>query len=50
MGTSGGKRTGAGRKALDYDFKILQLRVPIELEQEAKLLIKNLREQWLNKQ
>lgn len=50
MSNSGGKRVGAGRKPLDYDFKIIQVRIPRELEQEAKLLIKNLREQWLNKQ
>lgn len=50
MKNSGGKRSGAGRKALDYDFKVIQVRVPIELEQEAKLLIKKLREEWLRNQ
>lgn len=50
MKNSGGIRAGAGRKPLDYDFKIIQVRVPVELEQEAKLLIKNLREEWLSKQ
>jgi len=50
MKNSGGKRSGAGRKPLDYDFKVIQVRIPIELEQEAKLLIKNLREEWLRNQ
>jgi len=46
----GGNRVGAGRKLLDYDFKVIQVRIPLELEKEAKLLIKKLREEWLSKQ
>jgi hypothetical protein len=42
----GGKREGAGRKPLDYDFKILQLRVPTEMEVAVKDFIKKLRKEW----
>jgi hypothetical protein len=45
--TQGGKRQGAGRKQLDYDFKILQLRVPTEMEGAVKDFIKKLRNEWL---
>ena len=48
--SKGGNRAGAGRIPLDYDFKVIQVRIPLELEQEAKLLIKKLREEWLSKQ
>ena len=44
--TQGGKREGAGRKPLDYDFKILQLRVPTEMEGAVKDFIKKLRKEW----
>lgn len=47
MGTSGGKRIGAGRKKLEYPFKILQLRVPLDYEKQVKDFIKILRKQWL---
>lgn len=43
----GGKREGAGRKKLDYDFKILQLRVPTEMEGAVKDFIKKIRKEWL---
>jgi hypothetical protein len=45
--TQGGKRDGAGRKKLDYDFKILQLRVPLDMEASVKDFIKKLRKEWL---
>ena len=45
--TQGGVRDGAGRKKLDYDFKILQLRVPTEMEGAVKDFIKKLRNEWL---
>ena len=44
--TQGGKREGAGRKPLDYDFKILQLRVPTDMEVAVKDFIKKLRKEW----
>jgi hypothetical protein len=44
--TQGGKREGAGRKPLDYDFKILQLRVPTEMEGAVKDFIKKIRKEW----
>ena len=47
--TQGGLREGAGRKKLDYPFKIIQVRIPLELEEEAKRLVKNLRKEWLSK-
>ena len=47
MSKQGGKRDGAGRKKLDYDFKILQLRVPLEMEGAVKDFIKKLRKEWL---
>jgi hypothetical protein len=47
MNKQGGKRQGAGRKQLDYDFKILQLRVPTEMEGAVKDFIKKLRNEWL---
>ena len=43
----GGKREGAGRKKLDYDFKILQLRIPTEMEVAVKDFIKKIRKEWL---
>jgi len=45
--TKGGFREGAGRKKLDYDFKIIQVRVPAVLENEVKYFIKKLRKEWL---
>ena len=32
----GGVREGAGRKRLDYPFKIIQVRVPLEMEESVK--------------
>ena len=46
MSKQGGKRDGAGRKKLDYDFKILQLRVPLDMEYAVKDFIKKLRKEW----
>jgi hypothetical protein len=46
MNKQGGKRQGAGRKKLDYDFKILQLRVPLEMEEAVKEFIKKIRKEW----
>ena len=46
MNKQGGKRDGAGRKKLDYDFKILQLRIPTEMEVAVKDFIKKLRKEW----
>ena len=45
--TQGGVREGAGRKKLDYDFKIIQVRVPLEMEGAVKDFIKKLRNEWL---
>ena len=45
--TQGGKRQGAGRKRLDYPFKIIQVRIPLEMEFEVKNLIKKIRKEWL---
>jgi len=45
--TQGGKRDGAGRKKLDYDFKVIQVRVPLEMEGAVKDFIKKLRNEWL---
>jgi len=45
--TQGGKRQGAGRKQLDYPFKIIQVRVPLEMEGAVKDFIKKLRNEWL---
>ena len=45
--TQGGKRDGAGRKKLDYDFKVIQVRVPLEMEGAVKDFIKKLRKEWL---
>ena len=47
MNKQGGKRDNAGRKKLDYDFKILQLRVPLEMEGAVKDFIKKIRKEWL---
>lgn len=47
MSKQGGKRDGAGRRKLDYDFKILQLRVPLEMEGAVKDFIKKIRKEWL---
>ena len=47
MNKQGGKREGAGLKKLDYDFKILQLRIPTEMEVAVKDFIKKLRKEWL---
>lgn len=46
MNKQGGKRNGAGRKKLDYDFKILQLRIPLEMEGAVKEFIKKIRKEW----
>ena len=46
MSKQGGKRDGAGRRKLDYDFKILQLRVPLDMEVAVKDFIKKLRKEW----
>ena len=43
----GGVRQGAGRKRLDYPFKIIQVRIPLEMEFEVKNLIKKIRKEWL---
>ena len=43
----GGVREGAGRKRLDYPFKIIQVRVPLEMEESVKDFIKKLRKEWL---
>jgi hypothetical protein len=45
--TQGGKRDGAGRKKLDYDFKVIQVRVPLDMEYAVKDFIKKLRNEWL---
>ena len=45
--TQGGKRQGAGRKKLDHPFKIIQVRVPLEMEESVKDFIKKLRKEWL---
>jgi hypothetical protein len=45
--TQGGVREGAGRKKLDYPFKIIQVRVPLEMEGAVKDFIKKLRNEWL---
>ena len=45
--TQGGVREGAGRKKLDYDFKVIQVRVPLEMEGAVKDFIKKLRNEWL---
>ena len=42
----GGVREGAGRKRLDYPFKIIQVRVPLEMEGAVKDFIKKLRKEW----
>lgn len=47
MNTQGGKREGAGRKRLDYDFKVIQVRVPLEMEDAVKQFIKKVRKEWL---
>jgi hypothetical protein len=44
--TQGGKRDGAGRKKLDYDFKVIQVRVPLDMEYAVKDFIKKLRKEW----
>ena len=46
MNIQGGKREGAGRKRLDYPFKIIQVRVPLEMEGAVKDFIKKLRKEW----
>ena len=43
----GGVREGAGRKRLDYPFKIIQVRVPLEMEEAVKDFIKKIRKEWL---
>ena len=43
----GGVREGAGRKRLDYPFKIIQVRVPLEMEGAVKDFIKKIRKEWL---
>ena len=43
----GGVREGAGRKRLDYPFKIIQVRVPLEMEVAVKDFIKKIRKEWL---
>ena len=43
----GGVRQGAGRKRLDYPFKIIQVRIPLEMEFEVKNSIKKIRKEWL---
>jgi len=45
--TQGGVREGAGRKRLDYPFKIIQVRVPLEMEGAVKDFIKKIRKEWL---
>jgi len=45
--TQGGVREGAGRKKLDYPFKIIQVRVPLEMEGAVKDFIKKIRNEWL---
>jgi len=45
--TQGGVREGAGRKPLNYDFKILQVRVPTEMKGAVKDFIKKIRKEWL---
>ncbi len=45
--TQGGVREGAGRKKLDYPFKIIQVRVPLDMEGAVKDFIKKLRNEWL---
>ena len=45
--TQGGVREGAGRKRLDYPFKIIQVRIPLEMEAQVKHLIKTIRKEWL---
>ena len=45
--TQGGVREGAGRKKLDYPFKIIQVRVPLDMEYAVKDFIKKLRKEWL---
>ena len=47
MNKQGGKREGAGRKKLDYPFKVIQVRVPLDYEKQVKDFIKILRKQWL---
>jgi len=41
------KQEIAGRKKLDYPFKIIQVRVPLEMEGAVKDFIKKIRNEWL---
>jgi len=42
----GGVREGAGRKRLDYPFKVIQVRVPLDMEVAVKDFIKKIRKEW----